>query len=240
MSRSLAVFPLQPTTDTLDTTLGDNETMRRFLFGIGVSLALLSCPASMHAQFAGTGPRDGFIDTTILRPPAGSKVALIVFEDLGCPACARAHPLELDAIQQTHVPLLRYDFPLEAHVWTFEGAVCARYIQDKIDPKLADQFRSDVFASQDLISNKDDIHAFMKEWLQKHGKQMPAAIDPDGSLAKRVAADRDLGRRLNVTFTPTVVVVTRDQYQVVCGTQQGPNDPSKIVDVIRGAIAEAK
>src|SRR5580698_1416567 len=99
--------------------------MRRFLIATAVSLALFSQPFAMKAQFLGTGPRDEFRDTTILRPTAGSKVALIVFEDLGCPACARAHPLENQAIEQTHVPLLRYDFPLEQHIWTFEGAVCA-------------------------------------------------------------------------------------------------------------------
>src|SRR5580704_10433231 len=104
--------------------------IRYFLIGTAVSLALLSVPATLHAQFAGTGERDNFRDTTILRPSAGSKVALIVFEDLGCPSCAKAHPFEIEAVKQTHVALLRYDFPIESHVWTFEGAVCARYIQD--------------------------------------------------------------------------------------------------------------
>ena len=53
----------------------------------------LVAPA-LQAQFIGAPTHDDFRDTTILRPPAGSKVAIIVFEDLGCPACARAHPLE--------------------------------------------------------------------------------------------------------------------------------------------------
>jgi hypothetical protein len=214
--------------------------MRRFLFGTVVSLALLSYCTASKAQFAGTASRDDFRDTTILRPPAGSKVALIVFEDLGCPACARAHPLELQAIQQTHIPLLRYDFPLEAHVWTFDGAVCARYIQEKISPRLADQFRTDVFASQRMISNKDDLCQFMSGWMKKHGRQMPSVMDPGGLLAKKVAADRELGNRLHVEFTPTVVVVTRTEYQAVCGTHDGQCDPNQILPVIKGALAKTK
>jgi protein-disulfide isomerase len=214
--------------------------MRQFLLGTVVGLALLLHPSATKAQFAGTGARDNFRDTTILRPPAGSKVALIVFEDLGCPACARAHPIEQQVVLQTHVPLLRYDFPLEAHVWTFEGAVCARYIQDKIDPKLADQFRNDVFVSQRMISDKDDLHQFTSLWLQKHGKQMPPVIDPDGALAKEVNADLALGKRLNVEYTPTVVVVTRSQYQVVCGTREGANDPNETLKVVQAAIAQAR
>jgi protein-disulfide isomerase len=213
--------------------------MRRFLIATAVSLALFSQPFAMKAQFLGTGPRDEFRDTTILRPTAGSKVALIVFEDLGCPACARAHPLENQAIEQTHVPLLRYDFPLEQHIWTFEGAVCARYIQHTLGPRLADEFRSDVFASQRLINSKDDIHQFTAAWLKKHGRQMPDVMDPNGTLAKEVQADLDLGKRLNVGFTPTVVVVTRTQYQLVLGAKDGPNDPAQILPTLKAAIAKA-
>ena len=214
--------------------------MRRFLIGLTVSLALLlHCPAG-KAQFAGTATRDNFHDTSILRPPAGVKVAMIVFEDLGCPSCARAHPYELKAVEQTHVTMVRYDFPLAAHVWTFDGAVDARYIQDKISPALAGEFRTDVFAAQSSIASKDDIHQFTAAWLKKHGHTMPAAIDPDGSLAKKVKADYDLGSRLGVEWTPTIVVVTRNQYQAVCGTADGQCDPTQILKVVQGAMAQAK
>ena len=33
-----------------------------------------------------------FIDTSMLKPPAGAKVAIIEWEDLECPACAHAFP----------------------------------------------------------------------------------------------------------------------------------------------------
>jgi len=213
--------------------------MRRFLIGAAAGFALLSLPCAMHAQFAGTGARDNFRDTTVLRPPAGSKAAIIVFEDLGCPACARAHPFEQPAAQQAHVPLLRYDFPLEAHIWTFEGAVDARYIQTTFGPQLADEYRSAVFAAQRIISSKDDLRQFTSNWLQEHGKKMPAVVDPNGTLAKKVTADLDLGKRLNVEWTPTVVVVTRDEYQVVCGTKDGANDPSQLLEVAKAAAAKA-
>jgi protein-disulfide isomerase len=210
------------------------------LIATALSVTLLLSPAATKAQFAGTGARDNFRDTTILRPPAGSKVAIIVFEDLGCPACAHAHPFEIEAAKQTHVTLVRYDFPLEAHVWTFEGAVLARYIQDHISPQLADDFRSDVFKSQGQIGSKDDIHQFAATWLQKHGKQMPPVVDPDGALAKQVTSDYELGHRLNVEWTPTIVVVTRNQYQAVCGTKDGACDPAQLLPVVQGAVAQTQ
>jgi protein-disulfide isomerase len=212
--------------------------MRRFLIGTAVYIALLSVASTLQAQFAGTGERDNFRDTSVLRPPAGSKVAIIVFEDLGCPACAKAHPFEIEAVRQTHVTLLRYDFPIESHVWTFAGAVCARYIQDTLGPQLAEEFRSTVFKSQSMISSEDDIREFTSKWLLKRGKKMPAVLDPGGKLAKEVTADRELGLKLNVEWTPTVVIVTKNNYQVVCGTKDGANDPSQILAVVKGAIAQ--
>jgi protein-disulfide isomerase len=203
-----------------------------------IGLVILVSISGAHAQFLGKGARDNFLDTSVLRPPAGSEVALIVFEDLGCPACARAHPIEMDVVKQTHVTLLRHDFPLAQHIWTFEGAVCARYVQETMGSQAADDFRSAVFKQQTMISSEDDIHRFLSNWLQKHGRKMPVKLDPTGKLAKAVTADRDLGTRLNVEWTPTVVVVTRNNYQVVCGTKDGPNDPTQILAVVKAAMAK--
>jgi protein-disulfide isomerase len=211
-----------------------------FLARTAVWFTVLAVPCAMQAQFAGTGARDNFRDTTILRPPPGSKVALIVFEDLGCPSCAHAHPFEMDVVKETHVAFVRYDFPIAAHVWTFVGAVCARYVEETYGTQAADDFRGAVFLSQRQIYSDDDIRDFLSTWLSKRGKKMPPAIDPTGKLAKEVTADRNLGTRLNVEWTPTVVVVTRNNYQVVCGTKDGPNDPAQILAVVKGAMAQAR
>ncbi|HUD23228.1 MAG TPA: thioredoxin domain-containing protein [Acidobacteriaceae bacterium] len=201
-------------------------------------LIAISLPAPcVRAQFIGPATHDDFRDTTILRPPTGSKVAILVFEDLGCPGCARAHPIELQAAEQFHVPLMRHDFPLPIHVWTFEGAVYARYLQDKVSPKLADAFRTDVFHDQAAIDSKDALHQYVQSWFQKHGQKVPFVLDPDGALAAKVQADVDLGKRLNVLWTPTLVVVTRNNYQVVCGTKE-LLDPTKLVPILRAAIQQ--
>lgn len=210
---------------------------RRYRLASLAAIAFLLSPLISSAQFLGASPQGSFRDLTILQPPAGSKAAIVVFEDLGCPACAHAHPIERDAAKRANVPLLRYDFPIPAHIWTFQGAVCARYIQNKISPRLAEEFRSDVFAAQSSIANKDDIERFTQLWLQRHNQKMPFVMDPDGSLAKAVKADYDLGLRINLTHTPTILVVTKDQRQVVCGTGNGAEDPSQILPVVEAALA---
>jgi protein-disulfide isomerase len=200
------------------------------------AIVFLLSPVILSAQFLGTSPQNSFRDLAILQPPAGNKAAIVVFEDLGCPACAHAHPIELDAARRANVPLLRYDFPIPGHIWTFQGAVCARYIQNKISPRLAEEFRSDVFAAQASIATKEDIEHFTQLWLQRHNQKMPFVMDPDGSLAKAVLADYTLGLRINLTHTPTVLVVTRDQRQVVCGADN-TSDPSKILPTVEAALA---
>ena len=80
-------------------------------------------------------------------------------------------------------PLVRYDFPIAAHVWTFEGGVCARYLQEKVSPKLAGEYRSAVFLAQSSILSKDALQRFTQRWMQQHGLQMPFGMDPKGELA---------------------------------------------------------
>ena len=203
------------------------------------TLVLSLPPFALRAQSFGTNPPNVFRDLSALKPPAGSKVAIIVFEDIGCPACAYAHPIEQDTAKRANVPLVRYDFPLAAHIWTFQGAVCARYIQNKVSPQLADQYRGDVFKAQSSIANKDDLEHFTQVWLQRHGQRMPFVMDPDGSLTKEVQADYNLGIHINLTHTPTILVVTKDHQQIVCGTgTPETNDPSKIYTVVEAALSQ--
>jgi hypothetical protein len=206
-------------------------------------LILATClmPATMRAQFLGTSSTGPLHSLSTLKPPAGDDVAIVVFEDLGCPACAHAHPIELKVAAAEHVPILRYDFPIQEHVWTYQGAVDARYIQQHISPKLADQYRSDVFAAQRSIANKDDLQRFTELWLQHHGQQLPFVIDPSQVLSHAVQSDYDLGRRVNVSYTPTIVVVTRDAQQVVCGTgNSNGDDPENLLPVVEAAIAQCR
>src|SRR5439155_15136218 len=66
-------------------------------------------------------------DPSLLRPPKGASVALIVFQDLQCPKCRTDAPVEEQAARAHNIPLVRHDFPLPLHNWSFNAAVIARY-----------------------------------------------------------------------------------------------------------------
>jgi protein-disulfide isomerase len=149
-----------------------------------------------------------FNDTSMLVPPPGAKVAIIEWEDLECPACAHAFPFVHMAMDHYKIPLVRHDFLIPGHMWSREAAVYARYLQDKVSPDLATEYRREVFASQFKIASKDDLNRFTQQFFTKNGKQMPFVVDPTGELMKQVQADVNLGDKLGLHETPTIIVVT--------------------------------
>jgi protein-disulfide isomerase len=144
-------------------------------------------------------------DASLLKPPPGAKVAIVMFEDLECPDCSRAYPMVWDAANAHKIPVVLHDFPLPRHNWSFEAAVWARYF-DQTSIALGNEFRRFIYANQVQIS-KDNL----QQWVQKFGEQNKAPVpfvkDPGGKLAEKVKADYALGQRIGVEHTPTIWVV---------------------------------
>jgi len=173
-----------------------------------LSLTAAAAPSALTAQTAVGGQVSPFKDTSMLKPPAGAKVAIIEWEDLECPACARAFPIVHAALKQYNIPLVRHDFQIPGHIWSAQASLYARYLQDKVSPDLATDYRRQVFASQYRINSQDDLKQFTDNFFKTNGKPMPFVLDADGALKREVDADKELGLKLNVQETPTIVVVT--------------------------------
>jgi protein-disulfide isomerase len=160
-----------------------------------VLIAVLTMAA---AAFAG--------DTSALHPPAGNRMALVVFEDLQCPACAKADPLLTQAERNYGLALVRHDFVIPAHAWSKDAHIMARYF-DTRSPQLGEEFRQYIFANQTAIYKTN-----LREWADKfaaaHHTAMPAFYDPTGSLRAKVEADTELGKATGVHQTPTIWVVS--------------------------------
>jgi protein-disulfide isomerase len=142
----------------------------------------------------------------LLRPPKGATVALVIFEDLQCPDCARAAPLVEEAARTYKIPVVRHDFPLPMHPWAYDGAVLARYF-DTHSKALGNEFRDTVFKHQ-LEITKDTLRSFAEKFAAAHKIDLPFVVDPDGKLAALVNADRDRGLQIGLQHTPTLYVVS--------------------------------
>jgi protein-disulfide isomerase len=141
-----------------------------------------------------------------LRPPKGATVALVIFEDLECPDCARAAPLLEEASRTYKIPVVRHDFPLPMHPWAYDAAILARYF-DTHSKALGNDFRDTVFKHQ-LEITKDTLRPFAEKFAAAHKIDLPFVVDPDGKLAKLIEADKAAGNQLNLQHTPTLYVVS--------------------------------
>ena len=145
-------------------------------------------------------------DPALLRPPKGAQVALVVFEDLQCPKCRSDSPLEEQAAREHSIPLVRHDFPLPNHNWSFNAAVLARYFESQ-SKQLGDQFRDYIFQHQPEIT-PDNLQNFAQKFAADHKANLPFVVDPQGKFAALVTADKELGRKVGIQHTPTIYVVS--------------------------------
>jgi protein-disulfide isomerase len=205
---------------------------------LALASAVLFALASAGAQGQFAPPPQGtpVHDPSALHPPANARVAIVEFEDLECPDCARANPLLKEAAGKYKIPWLRHDFPLPFHAWSFNAAVNARWFDLK-SKALGDEYRDAVFANQPSITSLDVLRDFTDKFAKSHGIALPFAIDPQGKLASDVKGDYALGQRIGIEHTPTIWVVTANSkgapfVEVV--------DRTKLYQLIDQAIADTR
>jgi protein-disulfide isomerase len=201
------------------------------LYAATLFVALPLCAPAFAQNSAPPNTGNTFKDTSMIKAPAGARVAIIEFEDLECPACAHAFPITRAAAEHYKIPLLHHDFPLRMHIWSLDAAITARYMQDKISPQAAEDYRRAVFASQNSIASKEDLENFTRHYFQTHGQQMPFVVDPTGQFAREVNTDYELGERVGLSQTPTIFVATAKHWTQV-------TDVSQLYQTIDTALAE--
>lgn len=196
------------------------------------TIMAVAFPALAFAQAA--PPLTNVKDSSPLKPPPGYRVAIVEWEDLECPDCARAFPAVRAVVEQTHVPWVQHDFPLRFHIWSFDAAVDARYFDQAAGKNIGDEFRGQVFAAQPYLHTKDDLKTFAQKFAEQHHIQWPFLVDPQGKLAADVKADYALGEKVGIDHTPTIWVVTDGRN----GAQQYAEvtDRSKLEAMVQGAI----
>jgi protein-disulfide isomerase len=141
-----------------------------------------------------------------LRPPKGAQVAIVVFEDLQCPQCRRVAPILEQASKTYKIPLIRHDFPLPMHNWSYDAAVMARFF-DETSKAMGNEFRDYIFSNQ-LEINPQNLRGYAEKFAAEHKVGLPFVIDPQGKFAAEVNADRDVGKAIKLEHTPTVYVVS--------------------------------
>jgi len=177
------------------------RTLVKFTFGI----AFAALCVMLLFTLAVCASAQDTVDT-VLRPPKGAQVAIVVFEDLECPMCRRTAPLVEQAGKTYKIPVVRHDFPLPNHPWSYQAAVMARYF-DTHSKALGNDFRDYIFENQ-LEVDLQNLRGYAEKFATEHKVELPFVIDPNGKLAAQVNADRDLGKAIKLDHTPTVYIVS--------------------------------
>src|SRR3984957_20563535 len=128
----------------------------------------------------------------VLRPPKGAQVAIVVFEDLQCPQCRRVAPILEQASKTYKIPLVRHDFPLPMHNWSYDAAVMAHYF-DSRSKQLGIDFRDYIFEHQPEIF-PTNLRQFADKFAADHKVDLLFVVDPQGRFAAEVKADREWGK----------------------------------------------
>src|SRR5271156_872058 len=167
------------------------QTLLRFAFATVLLASLVSAQESVNPA---------------LRPPKGASLAIVVFEDLQCPQCKRQDPVVAQAGKTYKIPVVRHDFPLPMHNWSYQAAVIAHYF-DSRSKELGVEFRDYIFEHQPEIF-PTNLQQFAEKFAADHKVELPFVVDPQGKFAAEVKAEQDLGRSLQLEHTPTIYVVS--------------------------------
>ncbi|HTJ29079.1 MAG TPA: thioredoxin domain-containing protein [Acidobacteriaceae bacterium] len=150
--------------------------MRRAIHSFAaLALAALILPFVAHSQTTQVH------DPAAIIPPPGVRVAIVEFEDMQCPDCARANPLLKEAAAKYNIPWIRHDYPLHQHPWSFQAAVNARWFDTK-SKKLGDEYRDSVFANQPTIT-RENLQDFTQKFAAGRKLSFPFSVDPQGKFA---------------------------------------------------------
>jgi len=172
-------------------------------------------------------------DTSSLKPPPGAKVAIIEYEDLECPHCAYAFPFVHAAAKHYQIPIVECDFQISYHHWSHDAALCAHYLKAKVSPALSEEYRREVFASQDRIASRDDLRNFTEIFFKQHSLQMPFVMDPSGQFNDEINASTAQANRIGLRETPSIFVVTSDHWIQI----KNPNDLYEAIDQAEAQVA---
>lgn len=144
-------------------------------------------------------------DASTLKTPPGAKVAIVMFEDLQCPDCARAYPMIWETATAHKIPVVLHDYPLPMHNWSFDAAVYARFFDTK-SQKVGDDFRGYIYKNQQQITPQN-LRQYIQKFADDNKVPLPFVVDPEGKLKALVQADRELGNTLKLEHTPTIFVI---------------------------------
>lgn len=149
------------------------------------------------------------------RGPKDAPVTIVEFGDLQCPACKAAQPtIEGLAAARPQARFVFQNFPLEMHNWAAKGAAYADCVGRASNDAFW-KFLAKTYETQAEITaeNADEKLTALADGAGLKGSEIAAcATQPE--TKSRIDASIDLGKKVDVSGTPTLFINGRKIGQV--------------------------
>jgi protein-disulfide isomerase len=156
--------------------------------------------------------------------PVIAKVRIDLFSDYQCPSCKGLAEGTLKRIKEDYalkgkIRLVHHDFPLPQHQYAKRAAILAS-AADRLGK--FDQVSEVLFREQPSWSVNGQVDDVVDSVLTPDERKKIREIAKDPSIAADIEKDIELGKRMGVTSTPTMVITANSKPNPVVGVVSYP------------------
>jgi protein-disulfide isomerase len=156
--------------------------------------------------------------------PVIAKVRIDLFSDFQCPSCKALAEGTLKRIREDYalkgkVRLVHHDFPLPQHQHARRAAILAA-AADRLGK--FEQVSEVLFREQPTWSVNGKLDEVVDSVLTPDEQKRIREIAKDPAIAAAIEKDIELGQRMNVTSTPTMVITANSKPNPVVGVVSYP------------------
>ena len=169
--------------------------MRLFSRTLLLTAAILAAPSAQTKTMRSVGP-------------VTAAVRIDLFSDFQCPACKGLHEQTIKRVKEEFalkgkIRLVHHDFPLPQHKYARQAAVLAA-AADRLGK--FDEVADALFRQQDSWSQTGNVDAAVDSVLTPDERKKLREIAKDPAILANIERDVQLGERMKVSSTPTMIV----------------------------------
>jgi len=188
--------------------------MRIFCVALALAALVGVCGPSLSAQSA----------TARSVGPVTAAVRIDLFSDFQCPACKALHEQTVKRVkdefaQKGRIRLVHHDFPLPQHKFARQAAVLAA-AADRLGK--FDVVADALFRQQESWSQSGAVDAAVDSVLTPEERKKLREIAKDPAILAGIERDIQLGTRMLVSSTPTMIVTHDGKPNPVVGVVTYP------------------
>ncbi len=150
---------------------------------------------------------------------ASAPMKIEVFSDFQCPSCKALYEdvlrsLKSDYVAKGKVYLVHHDFPLTMHAYSRQAAA---YANAAARVHKYEEVSKELFRQQSVWSANGQVDAVVAGVLKPDEMKKVRGLLTDSKILADIEQDIALGKKHNVTQTPTMIVTCKGREYPVAG-----------------------